>query len=130
MRRDALWLAILIAAGAPPVASAQVISIGGNDYVQRRFATREGLPQGTITGIAQTPDGFLWASTLGGLARFDGERFRVFNAASGDLPVTRKLVVLSCAQDDKCWCAGPLTSTVLFSQSRSHTVRSCGKSPR
>jgi ligand-binding sensor domain-containing protein/signal transduction histidine kinase len=38
----------------------------------------EGLPDGEITAIAQTPDGYLWVGTPRGLARFDGSRFRVY----------------------------------------------------
>ena len=41
----------------------------------------KGLPQNTVSGIAQTPDGYLWLSTLDGVARFDGVRFKMFKAA-------------------------------------------------
>lgn len=41
-----------------------------------------GLPQSTVTGISQTPDGFLWISTLDGLARFDGLHFKMFRAGN------------------------------------------------
>jgi len=44
----------------------------------------QGLPQNTVTGIAQTPDGYLWVSTLDGLVRFDGAHFQMFKA--GDTP--------------------------------------------
>ena len=40
----------------------------------------DGLPQGTVMSIAQTPDGYLWLGTQNGLVRFDGVSFRVFNA--------------------------------------------------
>lgn len=42
------------------------------------WTTVQGLPQNFITAIDQTPDGFLWIGTLGGLARFDGLRFETF----------------------------------------------------
>lgn len=39
----------------------------------------EGLPQNSITCIAQTADGYLWLGTEAGLTRFDGMRFEIFN---------------------------------------------------
>lgn len=43
------------------------------------WTTANGLPQNTVTGLAQTPDGYLWLSTFDGLARFDGVRFMIFD---------------------------------------------------
>ncbi|MBK7708098.1 MAG: hypothetical protein IPJ30_20700 [Acidobacteria bacterium] len=43
------------------------------------WTTADGLPQNTVTGVAQTPDGYLWLSTFDGLARFDGVRFTIFD---------------------------------------------------
>src|SRR5690242_10255161 len=48
------------------------------DYDDRNWHMEEGLPDGEITAIAQTPDGYLWIGTPKGLARFDGTRFRVY----------------------------------------------------
>lgn len=53
----------------------------------------EGLPQISVTSIAQTPDGYLWLGTFNGLARFDGIRFTVFDEgntpALGSSRITR-----------------------------------------
>jgi len=43
------------------------------------WGTEEGLPQNSVHAIAQTPDGFLWVATEGGLARFDGVGFKVYS---------------------------------------------------
>ncbi len=43
------------------------------------WTTTNGLPQNTVTGVVQTPDGYLWLSTFDGLARFDGVRFTIFD---------------------------------------------------
>ena len=48
------------------------------DYNVRNWHMEEGLPDGEITAIAQTQDGYLWIGTPKGLARFDGTRFRVY----------------------------------------------------
>src|SRR4030095_4747645 len=51
-------------------------------FAQYRFdswTTDEGLPQNTVSAILQTRDGYLWLATAGGLVRFDGLRFTVFD---------------------------------------------------
>lgn len=42
----------------------------------RAWQSDDGLPDNDVTGIAQTSKGYLWISTQGGLALFDGIRFR------------------------------------------------------
>jgi ligand-binding sensor domain-containing protein len=41
-----------------------------------------GLPQASVNSILQTRDGFLWLTTFGGLVRFDGLRFQVYNTGN------------------------------------------------
>jgi signal transduction histidine kinase/ligand-binding sensor domain-containing protein len=36
------------------------------------WRVREGLPGAWVRALAQTPDGYLWVATVGGLARYDG----------------------------------------------------------
>ena len=43
------------------------------------WQTDEGLPQNAVSAVVQTRDGYLWIGTYGGLARFDGVRFAVFD---------------------------------------------------
>lgn len=43
---------------------------------------RKGLPESVVFTITQTRDGYLWAGTLEGLARFDGLRFTTFDEAN------------------------------------------------
>jgi len=43
------------------------------------YSSDNGLPQNSITGIQQDKNGFIWITTNGGLVRFDGSNFRVFN---------------------------------------------------
>jgi PAS domain S-box-containing protein len=39
----------------------------------------QGLPQNSVKAILQTRDGYMWIGTKGGLARFDGVHFTVFD---------------------------------------------------
>src|SRR3974390_224765 len=50
-----------------------------SDYTIENWQLEQGLPQISVTSIAQTPDGYLWLGTFNGLVRFDGVRFTVFD---------------------------------------------------
>ena len=51
-------------------------------YVRESWTTAQGLPQSSVRAILQTRDGYLWLATFGGLARFDGTRFVVFDTTN------------------------------------------------
>lgn len=76
----AVWLGLVAACAV----TLWVCVCGAQDlrYLsQQAWSTEEGLPQSSVHSIAQTRDGYLWIATEGGLARFDGERFKVFDHA-------------------------------------------------
>jgi signal transduction histidine kinase/DNA-binding response OmpR family regulator len=72
------FLCAVVLAGAPPAAAERALV-----YTLTQWTTDDGLPSHSVTGIAQTPDGYLWLATTGGLVRFDGHRFVVFDDAPG-----------------------------------------------
>src|SRR5260370_30397151 len=43
-----------------------------NQYAHTSWKIRDGFSKGSISSIAQTPDGYLWLGTQFGLLRFDG----------------------------------------------------------
>ena len=51
-------------------------------YHHRVWTLADGLPQSTVYALLQTRDHFLWIGTEGGLARFDGKKFTVFNRSN------------------------------------------------
>jgi ligand-binding sensor domain-containing protein len=63
----------------PPAATAQPAPPIAEGFIRRAWGTRDGLPQNTVTAMVQTRDGYLWLGTFGGLVRFDGHAFTVFN---------------------------------------------------
>ncbi|MGH9665350.1 MAG: ligand-binding sensor domain-containing protein, partial [Bryobacteraceae bacterium] len=48
-------------------------------YSLRVWHTQDGLPEETVQAFAQTPDRYLWVGASGGLVRFDGAQFVVFD---------------------------------------------------
>ncbi len=58
-----------------------------------------GLPQNSVYSIQQTPDGYLWLTTLDGLVRFDGVRFTVFNKSNSKGLTTNRFTSLLAETD-------------------------------
>lgn len=52
------------------------------NYMIRSWQLQNGLPEESVQAFAQTPDGYLWIGTTGGLLRFDGASFHLFNHAN------------------------------------------------
>jgi putative methionine-R-sulfoxide reductase with GAF domain len=63
-------------------------SLTGQYLSEKNFATyttANGLSDNTITGIAQDGTGYLWLSTLSGLDRYDGSRFKQYHSSNDSL---------------------------------------------
>ena len=52
---------------------------GLNGYGHQVWRTDSGLPQNTVHALLQSRDGYVWVGTDGGLVRFDGVDFAVFD---------------------------------------------------
>ena len=84
-----------VATASPPAAaSAAAASIGWvrmANTVFEHLGQHDGLPHAIATGVTEDAQGYLWASTQDGVARWDGYRFRVYPAQPDDphgLPVS------------------------------------------
>ncbi len=80
-----IWLALRL---LPAVISGQnkrgeILQLGGG-YIRDIRGTDNGLPQSSVTAIVQTRDGYLWLGTSGGLVRFDGVKFTVFDVGNAE----------------------------------------------
>jgi ligand-binding sensor domain-containing protein/two-component sensor histidine kinase len=74
-------------------------------YVSRIWRTQDGLPENRIRAISQTPDGYLWIGTSGGLARFDGIRFVVYARFNTPVMTSEDISALAVAHDGSLWAA-------------------------
>ena len=75
------------ALAAPAAASAAAGSIGWvgmANTVFEHLTQHDGLPHDIATGVTEDAQGYLWASTQDGVARWDGYRFRVYPARPDD----------------------------------------------
>jgi len=70
----ALHSLLLIYCATTLPAFAQTISNLGH----QAWTTENGLPQNSIHAIFQSRDGYLWIATEGGIARFNGVEFNIF----------------------------------------------------
>jgi ligand-binding sensor domain-containing protein/signal transduction histidine kinase len=49
------------------------------NFVIQNWQVDDGLPANGVNAIVQTQDGYIWIATFSGLARFDGQKFTVYN---------------------------------------------------
>jgi len=74
-----------------------------SQYRIENWSTEQGLPYKTVRSVLQTRDGYIWAATSDGLARFDGVRFTVFNTANSPGLQTNRLLQLAETADGSLW---------------------------
>src|SRR5215475_2201255 len=72
-------------------------------YSRRVWRSVDGLPEDFAQSLAQTPDGYLWIGTSGGLARFDGTSFVVFNQENTPAFLDDSVYTLLVTKDGTLW---------------------------
>jgi len=72
-------------------------------FLTTQWTTENGLPQNTVVAIAQTPDGYLWLATFGGLARFDGLKFTIFNTGNTPALKSNRITALHLGRSGVLW---------------------------
>ena len=74
-----------------------------NRYGHDVWLTRDGLPQEFVQAVTQTSDGYLWIGSLGGLVRFDGVRFTVFDPSNTAGLKDARILALCPGRDGALW---------------------------
>jgi ligand-binding sensor domain-containing protein/signal transduction histidine kinase len=103
---SAAWLAAWLASawmltGGAACARAQSGALAG--YTRHVWQASDGLPEQTVQAFAQTPDGFLWIGTSGGLVRFDGVHFTVFDRQNTPALHENSVFCLRVSRDGALW---------------------------
>jgi len=78
---------------------------GSGQYRFDSWTTDNGLPQNGVRAITQTPDGYLWLTTLDGLVRFDGIKFTVFNKGNSKGILSNRFWTVGAFEDGSVWAA-------------------------
>jgi diguanylate cyclase (GGDEF)-like protein len=94
-------LLLALACPAPAIALDPAKSI--TQFIHSVWQARDGLPQNTITAIAQTPDGYLWLGTREGLARFDGVRFTIYTNETTPALAQSQILSLLADREGRLW---------------------------
>jgi len=89
-----------MAADAAPVSATALATRPVIAMQHTSWTAGEGAPTG-VTGIAQTPDGWLWIGSAAGLFRFDGVRFQ--RAPAGLAPLSSNIARLGLLDDGTLW---------------------------
>ncbi len=100
----ALVVLILLIAGARPLLALDP-SQPLRQYGQQLWQTDNGLPQNAVHAVLQTSDGYLWLATDGGLVRFDGVDFTLFDRRSTPQMRSNLIGALAETADGTLWAA-------------------------
>jgi PAS domain S-box-containing protein len=76
-----------------------------SQYSHSRWTLEEQLPSNAVHAVLQTPDGYLWLGTEGGLVRFDGLRFTVYDRSNTPAIRHNDVYDLAVTRDGSLWAA-------------------------
>ena len=74
-----------------------------SQYAHKSWTSRDGFFKGAVSVIAQTPDGYLWLSTVFGLLRFDGVGCVPWQPPAGQSLPDQYVSWLLTARDGRLW---------------------------
>ncbi|MCK9409305.1 MAG: two-component regulator propeller domain-containing protein [Bacteriovoracaceae bacterium] len=74
-------------------------------YVSEQWTMDDGLPQSSVNDIIQTRDGYLWLATFGGLVRFDGVQFTVFDRSNTSGMRSDRILTIMEDHAGALWCS-------------------------
>ena len=86
-----------------------------------RFTTADGLPSNAVHQVVEDRDGYLWFATDDGLARFDGQRFRIWRIEQG--LADNQLLAMATDAQDRLWLGTAQGQLMRMSADRSHVER-------
>jgi len=117
----------LLAQAAPSVLAQQLAfqtPAAGNEewnYTIHSWQSQDGLPEETVQAFAQSPDGYLWVGTSGGLLRFDGARFHLFAHENTPAFGENNVFCLLAGRDGRLWIGTDGSGLIEWQNGAFHT---------
>ncbi len=87
-----------------------------------QWTADSGLPQSSVRGLTQTPDGFLWVATLNGVARFDGIHFQVFDKSNTPGITSNRFVGMVSGEGNDLWLTSEDGGLICFHNGTFRTI--------
>lgn len=94
---------LVLLALSPPFLSASAPDRALPAYAERTWGMQDGLPEQVVQAFAQTSDRYLWIGTTGGLLRFDGARFVLYNRENTPAFADNNIFCLMVSRDNTLW---------------------------
>lgn len=83
----------------PPIVASSPLDA----YTERTWQMQDGLPEQIVQTFAQAVDRYLWIGTTGGLLRFDGARFVLFDRENTSAFRDNNIFCLTVSRDNTLW---------------------------
>jgi ligand-binding sensor domain-containing protein/signal transduction histidine kinase len=96
-------LFVLLAVATPGGLSAATSRALPDGFTRRVWQTQDGLPENTVQAFAQTPDNYLWIGASGGLIRFDGAGFVLYDRDNAPAIRENSIFCLTVGRDGTLW---------------------------
>lgn len=101
--RSALLLVIALLPSAKALQPPSLRKAVPFNYTRRVWQVQDGLPEDVVQAFAQTPDRYLWIGTTGGLIRFDGVQFEVYDRRTVPQLAEKSIFCMKIARDGGLW---------------------------
>ena len=88
------------------------------EFTLARMDSGSGLPHNMVMALAQTPDGYLWAGTWEGLARWNGYEFRIFDRSNTPQLQGNGVRALAVGRDGSLWVGTARAGLLHYDQGR------------
>ena len=100
---------------------ATLLAAPASELSYRVWTTDDGLAQGSVYALEQTPDGYLWVATLDGLVRFDGARMTTFARSEFPALGSNRILALQVDGAGDLWIGTEDGGVARFSGGAFHT---------